>query len=284
MGLIYGPSLSSKVTGWRSREAPQRPRDDPLPPTPTSRAVGQRSLALTKIVLGPASRLRPQPLRAPPPAPPGPASPGRARCLRFCRAEGAERNRSCRFAQSPGAWDRAAVTGEQLASPAPGPPHSRLGHGSRRASGPSLNQPLSQPPARVGSAPPRPRLRSSFRPEAEATAGPELQARPLVRPLCGAVSWPRRLAAGTAPAGPAASLRVRRTAGGWGGGRRRGFSGVGALRPGDPPRGDNSALVGRSAALCCSSRGVRGCRTRDSGRKVAAVSPAASAAQQQRRC
>lgn len=181
MGLNCGPSLRLKVTGWRSREAPEKPRDD------HPQAVGNRSLARRKRP-GSALRLRPQPLQAPPQPLQAPPLPARPACLGICRAEGTKGNRSCRFAQSPGAWDRDAVPGKLLASPARASAQP-AGPWQPPRSGAVAEQPLSPPP---GSAPLRPRLRSSFRPEAEATAGPELQARPLARyvgPFPGPGGW-----------------------------------------------------------------------------------------------
>ena len=87
-------------------------------------------------------------LEAPPSGPrpqphPGPACPGPARCLRVCRAAGAES--SCRFALSPGACDRAAVTGELLASPARASAQP-AGPWQPPRSGAVAEQPLSPPP------------------------------------------------------------------------------------------------------------------------------------------
>lgn len=94
---------------------------------------------------GSALRLRPQPLQAPPHPLQTPPLPARPACLGFCGAEGTEGSRSCRFAQSQGAWDRDAVTGELLASSARASAQP-AGPWQPPRSGAVAEQPLSPPP------------------------------------------------------------------------------------------------------------------------------------------
>lgn len=178
------------------------------------RAVGERSLAHQTR---PRSRLLappPGPL-APPRGSPGPAPPGPARLARLLA--GLRELRGAAAADPLGASEPGRSRGSRRRHrgaarfPGPGLSASRLGHGSRRAPGPSLSSRLAARPGPARAAAAQAPLK--FPPRSRGDHGPRAPRSP-ARPLCGAVSWPRRLAAGTAPAGPAASLRVRGTSGG----------------------------------------------------------------------
>lgn len=177
-------------------------------------------------------------------------------------AEGAERRRSCNFAwrfwaylglsPEPSRGRRRAAASPVRASAQRARPWQPPPPAPRRIwplrSPPVAEQPLTTPPARppapVAAAPGSAQVSAAEEAGGEGGGGRTrgvVRPRPS-RPLCGGASWPRRPAAGTAPAEPAVSRRVSNgTVPGWRGGcgrpRRLGTPVPlpSLLRPGFPP-------------------------------------------------
>lgn len=197
-------SVPANRNGAEAPKGSRSPR--PVPRTPY---IGAQSPA--------PGRLRPARPR-PTPAP----APSRARAQ---QAEGAERSRSCNFARSRGAWaqpgtelrHRGAAASPAGASAQPArpwqpPPPRRIWP---LRSPPVAEQPLPSSPSRRGRRGP-----GAAQVSAAEEAGGEggggrtwgvgrpRPSRPSC-PRCGGASWPRRPAAGTAPAEPEASRRAQ---------------------------------------------------------------------------